>query len=150
VKRETRPITAVKDARSDSSFFSAPKPKAKLPSFKKAPAPVKREPDLNVAQPSSIDPFQEALKSMGKGRRDSPVTATPPPASMSITPPLMNSGRAKRKTVTWAPDGQLESIRLIERAVYDDDPVDVSILLVFMLAYGTYIDVTNTFCVLLT
>lgn len=52
--------------------------------------------------------------------------------------------------MTWAPDGQLESIRLIERAVYDDDPVDVSILLVFMLAYGTYIDVTNTFCVLLT
>ncbi|KAG2028538.1 hypothetical protein BDR03DRAFT_1019667 [Suillus americanus] len=61
VKRETRPIIAVKDARSDSSFFSAPKPKAKLPSFKKAPAPVKREPDLNIAQPSSIDPFQEAL-----------------------------------------------------------------------------------------
>lgn len=124
VKRETRPIIAVKDARSDSSFFSAPKPKAKLPSFKKAPAPVKREPDLNVAQPSSIDPFQEALKSMGKGRRDSPVTSTPPPASMSITPPLMTSGRTKRKSVTWAPDGQLESIRLIERAVYDDDPVD--------------------------
>lgn len=124
VKRETRPLVAVKDARSDSSFFSAPKPKAKLPSFKKAPVPVKREPDLNVAQPSSIDPFQEALKSMGKGRRDSPVTPTPPPASMSITPPLMTSGRTKRKTVTWAPDGQLESIRLIERAVYDDDPVD--------------------------
>ncbi|KAG1767704.1 hypothetical protein EV702DRAFT_1146166 [Suillus placidus] len=124
VKKETRPIIAVKDARSDSSFFSAPKPKAKLPSFKKAPAPVKREPDLNVAQPSSIDPFQEALKSMGKGRRDSPVTSTPPPASMSITPPLMTSGRTKRKSVTWAPDGQLESIRLIERAVYDDDPVD--------------------------
>ncbi|KAG1753275.1 hypothetical protein EDB19DRAFT_1668370 [Suillus lakei] len=124
VKKESRPNIAVKDARSDSSFFSAPKPKAKLPSFKKAPAPVKREPDLNVAQPSSIDPFQEALKSMGKGRRDSPATPTPPPASMSITPPLMTSGRTKRKSVTWAPDGQLESIRLIERAVYDDDPVD--------------------------
>ncbi|KAG2114708.1 uncharacterized protein F5147DRAFT_677688 [Suillus discolor] len=124
MKKETKPVLAVKDARSDSSFFSAPKPKAKLPSFKKAPAPVKKEPDLNVAQPSSIDPFQEALKSMGKGRRDSPVTATPPPASMSITPPLVTSGRTKRKSVTWAPDGQLESIRLIERAVYDDDPVD--------------------------
>jgi hypothetical protein len=124
VKKETKPTLAVKDARSDSSFFSAPKPKAKLPSFKKAPVPVKKEPDLNVAQPSSIDPFQEALKSMGKGRRDSPVTPTPPPASTSITPPLMSSGRTKRKSVTWAPDGQLESIRLIERAVYDDDPVD--------------------------
>ncbi|KAG1888793.1 hypothetical protein F4604DRAFT_1715076 [Suillus subluteus] len=124
MKKETKPILAVKDARSDSSFFSAPKPKAKLPSFKKAPVPVKKEPDLNVAQPSSIDPFQEALKSMGKGRRDSPVTPTPPPTSTSITPPLVTSGRTKRKSVTWAPDGQLESIRLIERAVYDDDPVD--------------------------
>lgn len=124
VKKETKPIVAVKDARSDSSFFSAPKPKAKLPSFKKAPVSVKKELDLNVAQPSSIDPFQEALKSMGKGRRDSPVTPTPPPTSTSITPPLVTSGRTKRKSVTWAPDGQLESIRLIERAVYDDDPVD--------------------------
>ncbi|KAG1846942.1 hypothetical protein C8R48DRAFT_771643 [Suillus tomentosus] len=115
MKKETKPVLAVKDVRSDSSFFSAPKPKAKLPSFKKALAPVKKEPDLNVAQPSSIVPFQEALKSMGKGRRDSPVTATPPPAS--ITPPL------------------LELIRLIERAVYVDDPVDVSILLVF---YGVH------------
>ncbi|KAG1894146.1 uncharacterized protein F5891DRAFT_1195563 [Suillus fuscotomentosus] len=74
MKKETKPVLAVKDVRSDSSFFSAPKPKAKLPSFKKALAPVKKEPDLNVAQPSSIVPFQEALKSMGKGRRDSPVT----------------------------------------------------------------------------
>lgn len=124
VKKEMKPGTAVKDARSDSSFFSAPKPKAKLPSFKKAPVPIRKEADLNVAQPSSVDPFQEALKSMGKGRRDSPVTPTPPPASTSITPPLVTSGRSKRKSVTWAPDGQLESIRLIERAVYDDDPVD--------------------------
>ncbi|OJA18350.1 hypothetical protein AZE42_00739 [Rhizopogon vesiculosus] len=126
VKREMKPAIAVKDARSDSSFFSAPKPKAKLPSFKKAPAPVKRELDFNVAQPSPIDPFQEVLKSMGKGRRDSPATPTPPPASVSITPPLTSttSGKTKRKSVTWAPDGQLESIRLIERAVYDDDPVD--------------------------
>ncbi|KAG0695779.1 hypothetical protein DFH29DRAFT_984864 [Suillus ampliporus] len=93
VKKEMKSGIAVKDARSDSSFFSAPKPKAKLPSFKKAAGAS---------------------------------TPTPPPASMSITPPLMSmtSGRTKRKSVTWAPDGQLESIRLIERAVYDDDPVD--------------------------
>lgn len=38
VKKEQKP--AVKDAKADSSFFSAPKPKAKLPSFKKAPAPA--------------------------------------------------------------------------------------------------------------
>ena len=27
--------------------------------------------------------------------------------------------------VTWAANGQLEQVRLIERAIYDDDPVDV-------------------------
>ncbi|KAF9224415.1 hypothetical protein BS17DRAFT_779754 [Gyrodon lividus] len=124
VKKEPKPVALpVKDSRSDSSFFSAPKPKPKLPSFKKAPVSVKKEPDTNVAQPSSIDPFQEALKSMGKGRKGSPAVSTPPTAS---TPPAAsnNNGKMKRKSVSWAPDGQLESIRLIERAVYDDDPVD--------------------------
>lgn len=130
VKKETKPtVPASKDFRSDSSFFSAPKPKPKLPSFKKAPAPVKKEPDPNVAQPSSIDPFQEALKSMGKARKESPATPTPPPAASTPTSNFMTTstttGKMKRKTVTWAPDGQLESIRLIERAVYDGDPVDV-------------------------
>ncbi|KAL0949070.1 hypothetical protein HGRIS_009166 [Hohenbuehelia grisea] len=130
VKKEAKPVvTAVKDAKSDSSFFSAPKPKPKLPSFKKAPpAPVvKKEPGLNVAQPSSIDPFQEALKFMAKSRKDSPAVATPPPASE--TPPQAsgpNKAIKKRKSVTWAPDSQLESVLLIEKAVYDDDPVDGS------------------------
>ncbi|KAI6168929.1 hypothetical protein EDD17DRAFT_1772627 [Pisolithus thermaeus] len=130
VKKETKPgVPAVKDSRSDSSFFSAPKPKPKLPSFKKAPVTVKKEPDPNIAQPSSIDPFQEALKSMGKARKESPAAPTPP--SAASTPSINFAattttavGKMKRKTVTWAPDSQLESIRLIERAVYDDDPVD--------------------------
>lgn len=136
VKKEAKPsLPAVKDSRSDSSFFSAPKPKPKLPSFKRAPAPVKKELDPNVAQPSSIDPFQEALKSMGKARKESPAAPTPP---ATHTPPAVTvpGPKTKRKTVTWAPDSQLESIRLIERAVYDDDPVDVSILLRFFL-YNT-------------
>ncbi|KAL4075571.1 hypothetical protein J3A83DRAFT_4356840 [Scleroderma citrinum] len=127
VKKETKPSTpAVKDSRSDSSFFSAPKPKPKLPSFKKALVPVKKEPDPNVAQPSSIDPFQEALKSMGKVRKESPATPTPPLPAASAAPTAVITaiGKIKRKSVTWAPDGQLVSIRLIERAVYDDDPVD--------------------------
>jgi protein phosphatase 1 regulatory subunit 10 len=126
VKKEIKPVSLpVKDSRSDSSFFSAPKPKPKLPSFKKAPANVKQEPDTNVAQPSSIDPFQEALKSMGKGRKASPAVSTPPPIAAASTPPAGNTtGKTKRKSVSWAPEGQLESIRLIERAVYDDDPVD--------------------------
>ncbi|KAG7096571.1 hypothetical protein E1B28_003991 [Marasmius oreades] len=120
----------VKDAKSDSSFFSAPKPKPRLPTFKKAPPPVKKEPtagqlDVNVAQPSSIDPFQEVLKSMGKARTQSPVTTATPPTSTPT--PTTNTGLTKsgkkKKAVTWAPEGKLESIKLIERAVYDDDPV---------------------------
>ncbi|OCH85035.1 hypothetical protein OBBRIDRAFT_798581 [Obba rivulosa] len=129
VKKEAKGmVKEVKDAKSDSSFFSAPKPKPKLPSFKKAPpAPaVKKEPDQNVAQPSSINPFEEALKSM-KSRKDSPATATPPPAPPQSAPPAptvtisAKTGRLK-KTVTWAPEGKLEMVKLIERAVYDDDP----------------------------
>jgi len=70
VKKEAKAVvTSVKDAKSDSSFFSAPKPKPKLPSFKKALASVKKELDQNVAQPSAIDPFQEALKDMAKARK---------------------------------------------------------------------------------
>jgi hypothetical protein len=127
VKKETKPVAAVKDAKADFSFFSAPKPKAKLPSFKKAAVPAQLKKDeANVALPSSFDPFQEALKSM-KARKDSPAVSTPPAASAS-TPPLISLGKngRKKKCVTWATDEQLVSIRLIERAIYDDDPVDVS------------------------
>jgi protein phosphatase 1 regulatory subunit 10 len=132
------PAAAVKDVKSDSSFFSAPKPKPKLPSFKKAPpAPaVKKDPDQNIAQPSSIDPFQEALKSM-KSRKESPVAASTPPPSAKLPAPqptgLTKLGK-KKKSVTWAPEGQLEMIRLIEKAVYDDDPLDVSILIFWPLS----------------
>ncbi|KAJ6543943.1 hypothetical protein B0H19DRAFT_1169070 [Mycena capillaripes] len=127
----------VKDAKSDSSFFSAPKPKPKLPSFKKAPPPpaVKKEDGTNVAQPSAIDPFQEVLKSM-KTRKGSPLagvsTGSPHgsasgsagpeagPSSASSAPGYTRLGKRK-KTVTWAPEGKLESIRLIERAIYGDE-----------------------------
>jgi protein phosphatase 1 regulatory subunit 10 len=129
-------VTAVKDAKSDSSFFSAPKPKPRLPSFKKAPiAPpastVKKEVDPKVAQPSSIDPFQEVLKSLGKAvRKESPATSTPPPIPVANSVPqaatgLTKSGK-KKKTVSWAPEGQLEMIKYIEKAVYDDDGIHVS------------------------
>lgn len=124
--------TTVKDSKSDSSFFSAPKQKPKLPSFKKAPtgptAPIatKKETPANVAQPSSTDAFQEALKDMARARKPSPVapnisgnTTVTPSAVLADAKPLK-----KKKSVTWAPDGQLELVKLIERAVYDDDPVD--------------------------
>jgi len=147
VKKETKPVApAVKDAKLDTSFFSAPKPKPKLPSFKKAPpAPVsvKKEPDPNVAQPSAIDPFQEALKFMAKNRKEIPLVSTPPPTtqpSAANTPPpgLAKNGK-KKKSVTWAPEGQLESVRLIEKAIYDDDPVDVSCSLLSCFLYCTLI-----------
>ncbi|KAF5371960.1 hypothetical protein D9615_008060 [Tricholomella constricta] len=124
--------TAVKDAKSDLSFFSAPKPKAKLPTFnKRLPGATSggSAQSANVAQPSSINPFEEALKSMGKGRKGSPAVSTPP-SHNSGTPPQQASGSGltkkstKKKTVTWAPQATLESIRLIEKAIYDDDPVD--------------------------
>ena len=41
---------------------------------------------------------------------------------------LTKTGK-KKKSVSWAPDSRLEQIKVIERAVYDDDPVDVSIFL---------------------
>ncbi|KAJ7229156.1 hypothetical protein GGX14DRAFT_416895 [Mycena pura] len=126
---------AAKDAKSDSSFFSAPKPKPKLPSFRKAPpAPpsgeVKKE-ESNIAQPSAIDPFQEVLKSM-KTRKGSPLAgvSAPSPAggnesSTSVTPlPGYTRLGKRKKTVTWAPDGKLESIRIIERAIYGDENTD--------------------------
>jgi len=138
VKKEAKVAAApVKDAKADSSFFSAPKSKAKLPSFKKAPAQatVKKE-DLttnaNVSQPSNFDPFQEALKSMKAVRKESPNVSTPPPQG---TFNGIDNGNAhmmlkKRKSVSWAPDSKLESIKLIERAVYDDDPTHVCILFI--------------------
>ncbi|KAF9021820.1 hypothetical protein BDZ89DRAFT_1071126 [Hymenopellis radicata] len=114
----------LKDAKSDSSFFSEKKVK-KLPKFTKAPPPVSvKKEDTNIALPSSRDPFQEALQSMvGKGLKDS--AATPPPASHS-TSVAPESGRPskKKKTVQWAADNELEAVRFIEKAVYDDDPVD--------------------------
>lgn len=144
VKKEPTKSAAptVKDAKSDSSFFSAPKPKPKLPSFKKAPpAPStqasKQQMSNNVAQPSSIDPFQEALKLMAKGRKESPSVSTPPATSTPVPQALPVTNGKKKKTVTWPSDDKLESVRLIEKAVYDDDPVDVSFLSLFLDLYDT-------------
>ncbi|KAJ2918224.1 hypothetical protein MD484_g2155, partial [Candolleomyces efflorescens] len=135
VKKETKPLTAagstgttVKGAGTDTGFFSGPKPKPRLPSFKKAPVPPKAA-DGDVAQPSNVDPFQDILKTM-KRKDASPAVLTPPaPAQSPLQgqqqqqPSLGKSG-GKKKSVTWAAASELESIRYIERAVYDDDPKD--------------------------
>jgi len=148
VKKEGKPTatSAVKESKSDSSFFSAPKQKPKLPSFKKAPvgmtasAAIKKEPPANVAQPSSTDAFQEALKDM-RARRPSP--SAPSTSSINALASSVLTGAKplkKKKSVTWAPDGQLELVKLIERAVYDDDPVDVSLLfLSIIVPYINYV-----------
>jgi protein phosphatase 1 regulatory subunit 10 len=134
--------SGVKESKSDTSFFSKPKPK--LPTFKKAPiVPVKKEDTANVAQPSSVNPFQEALNAIEKSRRQSPIVVPPPAQPSAATPDaagaagptnLSKSGMPKKK-VTWAPDGRLELVKLIERAVYDDDPVAVSALFSWSVYY---------------
>ncbi|KAF8495221.1 hypothetical protein F5888DRAFT_1794988 [Russula emetica] len=133
VKKEGKPTatTAVKESKSDSSFFSAPKQKPKLPSFKKAPvgttapAAIKKEPPANVAQPSSTDAFQEALKDM-RARKPSPSAPSTSNNNALASSSVLTGAKPlkKKKSVKWAPDGQLELVKLIERAVYDDDPVD--------------------------
>lgn len=160
VKKETKPV--VKDAKSDSSFFSKPKPtKKEMPSFKKNPpaavAPVKKEPDPNVAQPSSFNPFEEVLKSYGSASGASSTTAstsTPPPGLAAISaaiglsanaspalfaPSGLNKAGKPKKSVTWAPEGRLEQIKLIERAIYDDDPTSVSSLCSYHRIYSVLI-----------
>ena len=73
---------------------------------------------------------------MAKGRKESPSVTPipvqpPPPAPVATVTVLAGSTKTvkKKKSVSWAPDSRLEQIKLIERAVYDDDPVDVSIFL---------------------
>ncbi|EJD00835.1 uncharacterized protein FOMMEDRAFT_147563 [Fomitiporia mediterranea MF3/22] len=143
VKKEKVVVTAVKDAKADASFFSAPKPKPRLPSFKKAPAPATTSnmapggtsSSATVAQPSQVNAFEQALKEM-KGRAtavpippvasksDSSSTESSTVTKASTPDPLKNA--KKRKSVSWAPEGHLEKVRIIEKAVYDDDPADAT------------------------
>ncbi|KAG8965075.1 hypothetical protein FRC03_000956 [Tulasnella sp. 419] len=128
VKKEATTAAAAtkptKDVKTDSSFFSS-KPKPKLPSFKKNPVvPKKEEPVAETAQPSSIDPFQEALKSMSKGR--SPLAEPSKPASggpspVTDRPVTIGKNGKPKKVVTFPADDKLVLIKYIERAVYDDD-----------------------------
>ncbi|KAL5488365.1 hypothetical protein ACEPAI_6473 [Sanghuangporus weigelae] len=142
VKKEKVVVTAVKDAKADSSFFSTPKPKPKLPSFKKAPVTSTTSAGsggsntvADVAQPNNDNPFQQALKEM-KGRAAVAIAASPALNKLDgvngdinalvkpSTPDLVIKNGKKRKSVSWAPEGHLEKVRVIERAVYDDDHVN--------------------------
>ncbi|KAG9010864.1 hypothetical protein FRB94_009566 [Tulasnella sp. JGI-2019a] len=132
VKKVT--VQPTKDSKVDSSFFSS-KPKPKLPSFRKLPnasstTMKKEEPDSAVAQPSSIDPFQEAMKLMGK---NTPPPIPPPMEHVSSTNGgygtsvvaevkviLGKNGKPKKK-VKFPTDDKLVLIKYIERAIYEDD-----------------------------
>ncbi|KAF7799734.1 hypothetical protein EIP86_010976 [Pleurotus ostreatoroseus] len=107
VKKEAKPTgEEPTTAKSDSSFFSKPKPR--LPNFnKKAPVVVKKDPDPNVAQPSSYNPFREIVASL-KSRKDSPSTSTPPSGATLTGAPTATSRQTsadcidtdKKKSVT--------------------------------------------------
>lgn len=126
---------AVKDSKADSSFFSS-KPKPKLPSFRKTAttAAVKaEESDGAIAQPSSIDPFAEAVKALHKS--GSPAIAAAEaaaaaianslrestPSSSSATPVSLGKNGKPKKRVSFASDDKLTLVKIIEPAVYDDD-----------------------------
>jgi len=114
VKKEGKPSTlpiptptpTVKESKSDSSFFSAPKQKPKLPSFKKAPVgattptATKKETPTNVAQPSSTDAFQEALKDM-RARKPSPsAPSTSSNNALTSSTVLAGSKPPKKKKIS--------------------------------------------------
>ena len=140
VKKEAKVVVTAVNAKADSSFFSTPKSKPKLPSFKKAAAPAANPsiPASDAAGMSSAvaaivngvrgeDAFQEAVKAMAPKRTVSPAVSTPEPVSVPAPAAASTSGKTvkKRKSVTWAADDQLRKVRIIEKAVYDDDPADV-------------------------
>lgn len=155
LKKEAKVVvTAVKDVKADSSFFSAPKPKPKLPTFKKAAVPPLPAggvggtsgfavPVANGVKEEVLDPFQEALKAMAKNRTASPAVSTPEPLGTSV--PVAKASK-KRKSVTWAADDQLEKVRIIEKAIYDDDPADVKNFTsnIFKLRTHSVFRVSNT------
>ena len=126
---------SAKPVQSDSSFFSA-KPKAKLPSFRKKPVAaasnVKTEGEgqNKIAQPqaqlpSDYNPFADALKAVRKGSPVVPPVSTPNQAngagSSEKAPAISTKTGMPKKVVRFRPDGELEMVKFIERAIYDDD-----------------------------
>lgn len=133
---------AVKDSKADSSFFSS-KPKPKLPSFRKTAtttAVKAEESDGAIAQPSSIDPFAEAVKALHKS--GSPAIAAAEaaaaaianslrestPSSSSATPVSLGKHGKPKKRVSFASDDKLTLVKIIEPAVYDDDVGEVCLV----------------------
>ncbi|KAG8790557.1 hypothetical protein FRC17_008890, partial [Serendipita sp. 399] len=135
----------VKGAQSDSSFFSA-KPKAKLPSFRKKPtgttgttsgngggtgggptagAVVKEESSAQPPVDPNYNPFTDALRAMRKGSPQVASTSTTNNSSANgggqQGPSISAKTGKPKKVVRFAVEGELEKIKWIEKAVYDDD-----------------------------
>jgi protein phosphatase 1 regulatory subunit 10 len=132
----------VKDVKADASFFSA-KPKPKLPSFRRIQKPVEPAPAQastssasDIAQPMDWDPFADALKSVRKGSPNVKSQHQPSTNSMALDPrtdgkepsssgsgPVAISAKTgkPKKIVRFAGEGELEKVKWIERAVYEDD-----------------------------
>lgn len=149
VKKEgakTEPVTT-KAAKSDSSFFSAPKKKV-LPSFKKVAlgSNAKKEDTASVSQPLNFNPYQEALKDLAIKTPSTATSATPTPTPTPMPAASAGAGSSgsmdvvgntgpsttsvdvnmkHKKSVTFAPEGQLEMIKWISRADYPDDKPEV-------------------------
>ncbi|KAF8334960.1 uncharacterized protein EI90DRAFT_3049046 [Cantharellus anzutake] len=143
--------TTTKAAKTDNSFFSAPKKKP-LPTFKKVPKKEEGTTSPGVAQPSNVDPFQEALKALtakgtpavkmdptqpasgasgsgstsgtGAEKIDSPMSVDTPPTTLNmnnVAGSMQSLFGKRKKSVTFPTDDKLESIRWITRAEYGDD-----------------------------
>jgi len=134
--------SVVKDVKADASFFSA-KPKPKLPSFRRIQKPVEPAPaqastasTSDVAQPMDWDPFADALKSVRKGSPNVKSQTQPSANAMAADPrtdgkeagssgsgPVAISAKTgkPKKIVRFAGEGELEKVKWIERAVYEDD-----------------------------
>lgn len=86
-------------------------PPVKFPTFKRAApaAPVQTA-------------FQKAMSSMA-GNTPAPQNPVPVPV---IAPVVALPAPKKKKTVRFKDDAELEQVRIIERAIYDDDAKDES------------------------
>ena len=116
-------VQAPKDTKADLSFFTT-KPKEKLPAFKRMVPKADPEP----AGPT-VNAFEEAMKLMGS--KSSNGSAAQPSAratdaareltpTTTVTSSIGKNGKAKKR-VTFPPPERLVQIKLIERAIYDDD-----------------------------
>ncbi|KAI0047045.1 hypothetical protein FA95DRAFT_1679349 [Auriscalpium vulgare] len=80
-----------------------------------------------IVQPSAVD---QAFTDMAQAWQSSPAAAPTLPTASRCAPGavgLLKLGK-KKKSVTWPADSDLEQVKLIDKAIYVDDPIDVTIV----------------------